>query len=69
MTGDAVHGQHCRFRAGLEARGLSHVFAVPSRQIVIAETSMSITGGEYRADAVIQALPKTARRARSAGQG
>ena len=69
MTGDAVYGQHYRLRAGLEDRGMSYVLAIPSSQHVIAKTTASILGREYRADALIEALPATAWRTRSAGHG
>ena len=69
VTGDAVYGQHYRLRASLEDRGMHYVLAVPSSQHVIAKTTGSILGQEYRADALIQALPATAWRTRSAGAG
>lgn len=69
VTGDAVYGQYYRLRKSLEDRGMSYVLAVPSSQRVIAKTTTSILGKEYRADALIQALPATAWRTRSAGQG
>ncbi len=69
VTGDAVYGQHYRLRKALEDRGMSYVLAVPTSQRVIAKTTASIIGTEYRADALIQALPATAWRTRSAGQG
>jgi SRSO17 transposase len=69
VTGDAVYGQHYRLRASLEDRGMSYVLAIPSSQHVIAKTTTSILGREYRADALIAALPGTAWRTRSAGRG
>ncbi len=69
VTGDAVYGQYYRLRKALEDRGMSYVLAVPTSQRVIAKTKASIIGTEYRADALIQALPATAWRTRSAGQG
>lgn len=68
-TGDAVYGQYYRLRKALEDRGMSYVLAVPTSQRVIAKTTASILGREYRADALIQSLPATAWRTRSAGQG
>jgi len=69
VTGDAVYGQHYRLRASLEDRGISYVLAVPSSQHVIAKATATIRGGECRADAVAAALPVTAWRTISAGQG
>jgi SRSO17 transposase len=69
VTGDAVYGQYYRLRKALEDRGVSYVLAVPVSQHVIAKSTRTIAGGEYRADALIQALPGTAWRTRSAGAG
>lgn len=69
VTGDAVYGQHYRLRKSLEDRQMSYALAVPSNQRVIAKTAASIIGSEYRADALIEALPGTAWRTRSAGAG
>ena len=69
VTGDAVYGQYYRLRKALEDRGMSYVLAVPSSQRVIAKTTVSILGKEYRADALIGELPATAWRTRSAGAG
>lgn len=69
VTGDAVYGQHYRLRASLEDRGMSYVLAIPSSQHVIAKTTASIFGREYRVDVLIAELPATAWRTRSAGQG
>lgn len=69
VTGDAVYGQYYRLRYTLEERGMNYVLAAPSSQRVIAKTTGSIIGHEYRADALIEALPATAWRTRSAGAG
>ncbi|MFT4213369.1 MAG: IS701 family transposase [Microbacterium sp.] len=69
VTGDAVYGQYYRLRKSLEDRGMSYVLAVPASQRVIAKAGASIIGTEYRADALIAALPATVWRTRSAGQG
>ncbi|WP_374228582.1 IS701 family transposase [Pseudonocardia sp. ICBG162] len=69
VTGDAVYGQHYRLRKSLEDRQMSYVLAIPSNQRVIAKTTSSIIGSEYRADALIAGLPATAWRSRSAGAG
>lgn len=69
VTGDAVYGQYYRLRKSLEDRDVSYVLAVPNSQRVIAKTRASIIGTEYRADALIDALPATAWRIRSAGAG
>ncbi len=69
VTGDAVYGQHYRLRHTLEQRGMNYVLAAPSSQRVIAKTTGSIIGRQYRADALIEALPATAWRTRSAGAG
>ncbi|WP_169253850.1 IS701 family transposase [Brevibacterium sp. 'Marine'] len=69
VTGDAVYGGHYRLRKCLEDRQVNYVLAVASNQHVIAKTSASVIGIEYRADALIAALPAAAWRTRSAGQG
>jgi SRSO17 transposase len=69
VTGDAVYGQYYRLRKALEARGMSYVLAVPTSQRVIGKARASTAAGEYRADALIAALPATAWRTRSAGAG
>ena len=69
VTGDAVYGQYYKLRKALEDRGVFYVLAVPMNQRVIAKATSSITGGEWRADEVIAALPATAWRTRSAGAG
>ena len=69
VTGDAVYGQYYKLRKALEDRGVFYVLAVPMNQRVIAKTTASIPGGEGRADELIAALPATAWRTRSAGDG
>jgi len=69
VTGDAVYGQYYKLRKALEDRGVFYVLAVPMNQRVIAKTTTSIPGGEWRADKLIAALPATAWRTRSAGRG
>lgn len=69
VTGDAVYGQYYRLRKALEDRSMSYVLAVPVSQRVIAKSTATIPAGEYRTDTLIQALPATAWRTRSAGQG
>jgi SRSO17 transposase len=69
VTGDAVYGQYYKLRKALEDRGVFYVLAVPMNQRVIAKTTTSIPGGEWRADELIGALPATAWRTRSAGDG
>ena len=56
-------------RKALEDRGVFYVLAVPMNQRVIARTTTSIPGGEWRMDELIAALPATAWRTRSAGRG
>ncbi|WP_354570685.1 IS701 family transposase [Glaciihabitans sp. UYNi722] len=69
VTGDAVYGQYYKLRKALEDRGVFYVLAVPMNQHVIAKTTGSVPGGEWRADELIAALPATAWRTRSAGNG
>ncbi|TFD45803.1 IS701 family transposase [Cryobacterium sp. TMT1-2-1] len=69
VTGDAVYGQYYKLRKALEDRGVFYVLAVPMNQRVMAKTTASIPGGERRADELIAALPATAWRTRSAGNG
>ncbi len=69
VTGDAVYGQHYRLRKSLEDRAMSYVLALPAHQRVIATSPASIIGREYRAVALIAALPASAWRTRSAGAG
>jgi SRSO17 transposase len=69
VTGDAVYGQYYKLRKALEDRGVFYVLAVPMNQRVIAKTTGSVPGGEWRADELIAALPATAWRTRSAGNG
>lgn len=69
VTGDAVYGQYYKLRKALEDRSVFYVLAVPMNQRVIAKTTASVPGGEWRADELITALPATAWRTRSAGQG
>ena len=69
VTGDAVYGQYYKLRKALEDRGVFYVLAVPMNQHVIAKTTASIPGGQWRADELIAALPATAWRTRSAGHG
>lgn len=69
VTGDAVYGQYYKLRKALEDRGVFYVLAVPMNQRVIAKTTTSIPGGEWRTDKLIAALPATAWRTRSAGRG
>ncbi|SDL16269.1 SRSO17 transposase [Cryobacterium psychrotolerans] len=69
VTGDAVYGQYYKLRKALEDRGVFYFLAVPMNQRVMAKTTASIPGGERRADELIAALPATAWRTRSAGNG
>ncbi|TFD75170.1 IS701 family transposase [Cryobacterium fucosi] len=69
VTGDAVYGQYYKLRKALEDRGVFYVLAVPMNQRVIAKTTGSVPGGEWRADELIASLPATAWRTRSAGNG
>ena len=68
-SGDAVYGQYYRLRKSLEDRGVFYVLAVPVTQRVIAKPTKTVPGGEHRADALIESLPATAWRTRSAGAG
>ena len=52
-----------------EHRGVFYVLAVPMNQRVIAKTTASIPGGQWRADELIASLPATVWRTRSAGHG
>ena len=65
VTGDAVYGQYYKLRQALEDRNVFYVLAVPVTQRVIAKTGA--LGAEWRADALIAALPATAWRTRTAG--
>ncbi len=67
VTADEVYGQHSRLRVKIEELGLSYVLAVPVNQHVIAARARE--GQEFRADALIAALPVQAWRRRSAGKG
>lgn len=67
VTGDAVYGQYYKLRKALEDRGMFYVLAVPMNQRVIAKTGA--LGSEVRADDLVAALPATAWRTRSAGNG
>ncbi len=67
VTGDEVYGQHSKLRVKIEELGLSYVLAVPVNQHVIAAGPRE--GQEFRADALIAALPAQAWRRRSAGKG
>jgi SRSO17 transposase len=69
VTGDSVYGQYYKLRKALEDRGVFYVLAVPMNQRVIAKTTASIPGGQWRADELIATLPATAWRTRSAGNG
>jgi len=69
VTGDAVYGQYYKLRKALEDSGVFYVLAVPMNQRVIAKTTGSVPGGEWRADELIASLPATAWRTRSAGNG
>lgn len=69
VTGDAVYGQYYKLRKALEDRGVFYVLAVPMNQRVIAKTTTSTPGGEWRADELIASLPATAWRTRTAGAG
>lgn len=69
VTGDAVYGQYYKLRKALEDRGVFYVLAVPMNQRVIAKTTGSVPGGEWRADELIASLPATAWRTRPAGHG
>ena len=69
VTGDAVYGQYYKLRKALEDRGVFYVLAVPMNQRVIAKTTGSVPGWQWRADELIASLPATAWRTRSAGHG
>ena len=68
VTGDEVYGQYSRLRARCEELGLSYVLAVGVNQHVIAGPG-KLDGQEFRADALIAALPAQAWRTLSAGKG
>jgi len=67
VTADEVYGQHSKLRVKIEELHLSYVLAVPVNQHVIAAGPRE--GQEFRADALIAALPGQAWRRRSAGKG
>ncbi|SDL05881.1 Transposase DDE domain-containing protein [Cryobacterium psychrotolerans] len=67
-TAEAMTRQSA-LRKALEDRGVFYVLAVPMNQRVIAKTTGSVPGGEWRADELIASLPATAWRTRSAGNG
>ena len=69
VTGDSVYGQYYKLRKALEDRGVFYVLAVPMNQRVIAKTTASVPGGQWRADELIAAVGATAWRTRSAGKG
>jgi SRSO17 transposase len=67
VTADEVYGQHSGLRTCIEKLGMSYVLAIPvSQHVIAAEAKLA---GEYRADALIAALPAQAWRTRSAGEG
>jgi SRSO17 transposase len=67
VTADEVYGQHSGLRTCIAELGMSYVLAVPVNQhIIAAEAKLA---GEYRADALMTALPAQAWRTRSAGKG
>jgi SRSO17 transposase len=68
VTADEVYGQYSRLRAKCEELGLSYVLAVGVNQHVIAGPG-NLDGQEFRADALIAALPAQAWRTLSAGKG
>ena len=68
VTADEVYGQHSKLRAKCEELGLSYVLAVGVNQHVIAGPGRFV-GQEFRADALIAALPPQAWRTLSAGKG
>jgi len=68
VTGDEVYGQYSRLRNKCEELGLSYVLAVGVNQHVIAGPG-KLDGQEFRADALIAALPPQAWRTLSAGKG
>jgi len=67
VTGDEVYGQHSKLRIKIEELHLSYVLAIPVNQHVAAAGPRE--GQEFRADALIAALPGQAWRTRSAGKG
>ena len=67
VTADEVYGQHSKLRGKIEELGLAYVLAVPVNQHVIAAGPRE--NQEFRADALIAALPAQAWRTRSAGKG
>ena len=69
VTCDAVYGQYYKFRKALEDCSVFYVLAVLMNQRVIAKTTASVLDGEWRADELIAALPASAWRTRSAGNG
>jgi SRSO17 transposase len=68
VTADEVYGQYSRLRAKCEELCLSYVLAVGVNQHVIAGPG-KLDGQEFRADALIAALPAQAWRTLSAGKG
>jgi SRSO17 transposase len=68
VTGDEVYGRHFKLRAKCEELGLSYVLAVGVDQHVIAGPGRR-EGQEFRADALVAALPVQAWRTYSAGKG
>src|SRR5664279_5310982 len=68
VTADEVYGQHSRLRAKCEELGLSYVLAVGVNQHVIAGPGR-FAGQEFRADALVAALPVQSWRTISAGKG
>ena len=67
VTADEVYGQHFKLRGKIEELHLAYVLAVPVNQHVIAAGPRE--NQEFRADALIAALPAQAWRTRSAGKG
>jgi len=67
VTADEVYGQHFKLRVKIEELHLSYVLAVPVNQHVVAAGPRE--NQEFRADALIAALPAQAWRRRSAGKG
>jgi len=68
VTGDEVYGQYSRLRNKCEELGLSYVLAVGVNQHVIAGPG-KLDGQEFRADALVAALPAQVWRTLSAGKG
>jgi len=68
VTADEVYGQHWKLRAKIEELGLSYVLAVGVNQHVVAGPGR-FAGQEFRADALIAALPVQSWRTLSAGKG